>query len=175
MKKINLTSIIRFLFLIFLLVLAQGCATPYQKEGITGGFQEMQLSQNIWEVSFRGNIISGVQKTEDFLMLRNAELTLEQGYRYFSIAKKSTRQKVHSYNSPSSSLSSGTIMNSDGTMSHFDVITSNPDKKNVIGKSTRSTNTIILLKEKPQNADLIYDPTFIIKSIKAKYPRDFQP
>lgn len=35
-------------------------------------------------------------------------------------------------------------------------------------------NTIIMFKEKPQNAYVVYEPDIIINSIKAKYPSDFK-
>ena len=32
-----------------------GCATAYQPEGLTGGFDETQLDRNVFRVSFKGN------------------------------------------------------------------------------------------------------------------------
>ena len=40
-------------------------------------------------------------------------------------------------------------------------------------KKPSSQNTIIMFNDKPQNSGIIYEPEFIINSIKAKYPREF--
>ncbi len=74
----------RVLFLVLILiVLHTGCATTYQKDGFTGGYDETQLSENVWRVGFKGNAYTNMTKTQDFLMYKNAELTKEKGYRFF--------------------------------------------------------------------------------------------
>ena len=40
-------------------------------------------------------------------------------------------------------------------------------------KKPRSENTIIMFNEKPNNSGIIYDPEFVINSIKGKYPGEF--
>ena len=75
---------LRILFpILFLIVLHIGCATGYQKEGFGGGFNETQLSKNVWRIHFRGNAFIRKDKTQDFLMLRNAELTKKMGINIF--------------------------------------------------------------------------------------------
>lgn len=36
-------------------LIAAGCATGYHARGLSGGFSETQLDENVFEVSFHGN------------------------------------------------------------------------------------------------------------------------
>ncbi len=66
-------------------LLVSGCATPYQKDGLRGGYNEIQLDQNIFRISFQGNGYTSPRKVTDYILLRSAELTLEKGFRYFQV------------------------------------------------------------------------------------------
>ena len=74
-------------FLIPILVVMSGCATPYQPDSFTGGFSETQLGENIFQVSFQGNAYIGGEKVSDFSLLRSAELALEHGFPYFVVVE----------------------------------------------------------------------------------------
>ena len=68
-----------------LLLLAFGCATGYQSldEGITGGYTETRLAPDEWRLLVEGNGLTERRQVEQILLRRAAELTLEQGKRYF--------------------------------------------------------------------------------------------
>jgi len=61
-----------------------GCATAYQSRGFTGGFEETKLGDNIYKVGFAANGFTSPERADRFLLRRCAEITLEQGFRYFS-------------------------------------------------------------------------------------------
>ncbi len=67
-----------------------GCATPYQKSGLGGGFIETQLSQNVWKINFNGNQFTKMRRATDFCLLRGAELALENGYKYFTVLNENS-------------------------------------------------------------------------------------
>ena len=89
-----------------LLASVVACATPYEptedyvEPPATGskpirddldeccGYSEVQNSPTIFRVSFYGNSITSHEMAEDFALLRSAEVTLEQGHRYFVILNK---------------------------------------------------------------------------------------
>jgi hypothetical protein len=151
-------SIIKLLLPI-LIVLQIGCATTYHKGGFMGGYDETQLSENVWKVGFKGNMYTDMTKTQDFLMYRNAELTKEKGFRYFGVKSESSDvetsiSSTQGYLDPISNMYSGGTIDTE--------------------HRPRSQNTIIMFKEKPQNTYVVYDPEIIINSIKIKYPSDFQ-
>jgi len=69
-----------------------GCATHYKPHGITGGYSEVQLQEDMFDVNFRGNAYTSREAVEKMLIYRCAELTIENGFDYFVIA----RDKEHS-------------------------------------------------------------------------------
>lgn len=67
------------------LALISGCATAYQKDGITGGFVDTRLAPDMVRVTFAGNGFTSDQKATDFALLRAAELCAESGCGFFSV------------------------------------------------------------------------------------------
>jgi hypothetical protein len=78
-------------FLLVIFVLLTSCATPYQSSSFMGGFDEIKLSDDSYQVNFRGNKYSSTQRAIDFTLLRSAELTLENGYSYFIVVDSEVR------------------------------------------------------------------------------------
>lgn len=74
---------------------ALGCATGYHSTGLTGGFEETRLSDDVYQVRFQGNAYTPSGKVSKFILRRCAELTLERGARYFAMAS-SDRQTASS-------------------------------------------------------------------------------
>ena len=74
-------------------------ATPYQPAVLTAagpqnGFHEVPLEQNRWRVTFAGNSLTSRQQVEDSLLLRSAELTLQQGFDHFVAVNRATERDV---------------------------------------------------------------------------------
>jgi len=69
-----------------------GCtSTPYHPMNLNGGYAETQLNQTTYRVYAKGNQLTSAQKVDDILMRRCAELTLQNGYKYFVILNKSSK------------------------------------------------------------------------------------
>ena len=81
-----------------------GCATSYQKDGFTGGFSETQMSENVWRVHFKGDGFTSMEKATDFCLLRSAELTVENGYKYFSLMEENSSNKQKTFTSTPQAL-----------------------------------------------------------------------
>lgn len=73
-----------------------GCATAYQPNSYTGGFKETKPGDRLWQVRFNANAYTTQDRVSVFLMRRCAELTLEQGYRYFALADSKNESTVGS-------------------------------------------------------------------------------
>ena len=160
---------LRILFpILFLIVFYIGCATGYHKSGFTGGFDETQLSKNVWKINFSGNAFTRQIRTQDYLMLRNAELTKENGYKYFSVIKEKSEIQTSIYSSSPTSTTFGNY----GNGSFYSTTQQSGGGITTLEKPS-SENTIIMLNEKPNNSSIIYDPEFLINSIKGKYPEEF--
>jgi hypothetical protein len=78
--------------------------TPYQpavKGGFNaGGYSENRIEPNRWRVNFAGNTMTKRETVEGYLLFRAAELTLQNGYDWFSIADRQTDAKSRTYVEP---------------------------------------------------------------------------
>lgn len=72
-------------FALAVLLALSACATGYHSSGLTGGLTQTQLSSRVYQVRFQGNGYTSQERTSVFLLRRCAELTLENGFRYFSL------------------------------------------------------------------------------------------
>ena len=102
----------RLLLAILVLV---GCRTPYvaydcEPTGnpwplpgwnCDGGYSELQLAPNTYQVSFSGRNIS-TAKSQDYALLRAAELTLQMGHRKFLVQQAWGQTDVQLHSQPSS-------------------------------------------------------------------------
>jgi len=82
------------------------CATPtpYQPnipgQATSGGFSEVKLEANRWRVSFAGNSLTSRETVEGYLLYRAAELTVQQGFDWFSIVDRDTQRHTQTYVEP---------------------------------------------------------------------------
>ncbi|NVJ49618.1 MAG: hypothetical protein HWE11_04475 [Gammaproteobacteria bacterium] len=137
-----------------------GCATQYQPMNIWSvGYSETQLGENIYKVSFQGNDPSEKVRIEDFTLLRCAELALEKGASWFIIIGSGYSENVSSYTAP---VTTTTITSPSGYP-----VTTTSGGQTYISATPTSSNTIVLLKDKP--AGFSYEAAFVVKSIKEKY------
>lgn len=74
-----------------LCLLACGCSASYHKKSFTGGYSEMIVRENVFQVWYEGDTGTSRQKVEDSLLFRCAELTLMNGGDYFIILDGDTR------------------------------------------------------------------------------------
>ncbi len=73
------------LFVLSLVVLLAGCATPYQSQGLRGGLRVSQVDSDVFTISFTGNAYTQNQRAYDFVLLRAAELAIDHGMTHFSM------------------------------------------------------------------------------------------
>ena len=62
-----------------------GCATPYQPKGLLGGYSSEPLGNDMLDVRFEGNQNTSQEQVNNYLLYRCAELTIENGFKYFVI------------------------------------------------------------------------------------------
>jgi len=158
----------RRLILLALTVLVAGCATPYQRAGLTGGFAETQLQENIFTVYFRGNGYTSRERCSDFALLRCAELTLDQGFEYFAVADSVQDAKTMLYSTGGSSHTYGTV-NTFGNTSYGSFKTYHSGSTTIPISKPQSSYTIFCFNEKPEANVLVFDAAFLAKSLREKY------
>lgn len=70
--------------------------TPYQAiseaAGTHQGYSEEKIETNRYRLKFAGNSVTKRETVEDYMLYRAAELTLEQGYDWFSIVTRDTHE-----------------------------------------------------------------------------------
>jgi hypothetical protein len=83
-----------------------GCATPtpYQPnvpgQATSGGFSEVRIEPNRFRVNFTGNSLTSRESVEGYLLFRAAELTVQNGYDWFSIVERRTDRDARTYVDP---------------------------------------------------------------------------
>jgi len=83
-----------------------GCATPtpYQPnipgQAVSGGYSETKIESNRWRVTFAGNTLTSRETVEGYLLFRAAELSVQQGFDWFSIVDRTTDRRTRTYVEP---------------------------------------------------------------------------
>jgi hypothetical protein len=80
-----------------LLAACAGGPTPYQAAQNGYGYSEQQIEENRYRVSFAGNAATTRQTTEDYLLYRAAELTVQTGHDWFEEVDRNTVQEYSGY------------------------------------------------------------------------------
>ena len=141
-------SAFRVAFVLLLTSISTGCFAPTKYlPGAGNGYSETQLQPDVVEVRFGGNSRTSMERASDFMMLRCAELALEEGYTHFAILGEDSDVK----------LSMHTSINTVGAKSTVSTSLS--------GKP-RAMARIRLLKGPSGDA---FDAAYLRDSIRAKY------
>ena len=89
-----------------LLVAACTTATPYQPylpegaSGVHGGYSDRQISPDRYLVRFHGNELTSRDRVEGYLLYRAAELTVQNGYDWFTMVERHTEHDSRTYVRP---------------------------------------------------------------------------
>jgi hypothetical protein len=70
---------------VFLALSVTSCATGYHPIGFTGGYSEKKILKDTFMVSFQGNGWTSQGVARSYLLLRCAELTVQNGFNYFIV------------------------------------------------------------------------------------------
>jgi len=151
-------------YLVLLLSLSSCMETSYRPTGsVWTGFSEVQLAPNKFRVNFNGNITDDKNRIRDFTLLRSAEVTIENGFKYFSIIGEKDLTENVEVSTPMHSYSSGSIYGSS-----FNSNTSYYGGGSNSYRLPVFNNTIVCYTHKPKGVD-VYDAAFLVKSLKEAY------
>lgn len=149
--------------------LLTACATPYQSTGLRGGYSDTQLSDNTFQVYFRGNGLTSQHRSNDFALLHASQLTLDHGFNYFTLSDAKTYDTTSTYTTPKTttyypgstvpSIYGGGAMTSISTGGSTETV-----------NHPHSVGIITCYKTKPTSADgVVYDAKLIFNSLSQKY------
>jgi len=79
-----------------------GTPWPFPGWNCQGGYSELELATETYQVSFSGRDIS-TAKSQDYALLRAAELTLQRGHRYFLVVGTWSQTDVQLHSNPGTS------------------------------------------------------------------------
>jgi len=158
---------IKAVFLVACIFIA-GCSTPYQAEGFSGGFDEVQLSPNMWRVSFHGNGYTGKEKATNLALLRSADLTLSNGFTHFTIVDSSKDVSYSTYTQPTTTNSTFTA-NTYGNSTYGSVNSMSYGGQTMNISKPSTSNTIVMFERGAESQTMLYDAEFICSSLGAKY------
>ncbi len=94
------------ILLVLITLLVTGCATTYQSMGFTGGFDEKNLEDNIWRITFSGNGYATRETVQTYWVYHCSEVALKNGFEGFEIlshiqlTKNITPEEYFSSSSP---------------------------------------------------------------------------
>lgn len=96
-------------------ILASSCATTYQPLSEMGGYRDLELSQENYNVSFYGNGYTSSDTAYLFFLTRAAEIALERGFEYFYLNNLQNLMTHEVYTTPGT-LSTQLTQNYFGTI-----------------------------------------------------------
>ena len=73
------------------------CATPYRPLKGGTGYASKQVASNEFAVSFQGNADTTLERAYDFALLRSAEVTLQNGFSFFSVVNITNTSSAKRY------------------------------------------------------------------------------
>ena len=144
--------------------LVTACATSYQSKGFSGGFEDTQLASDVFRISFSGNAFTSNDRVQNFALLRAAELTLANNFKYFAVINSTDQSRTETYISPGSATTSGTVS---AYGSYSGTTTYDPPQVHTYYKP----GVGLMVRAFPNKPDGIFafDAEFIAKSIRSKY------
>ncbi len=124
----------------------QTCQTGYHPLNSNGGYEECRLQPGLYRVDFHGNQCTKKSTAKDLVLLRAAELTLQEGSSYFETVEKESEYK---------SVPSST----DSAFLH----------------SPSSSLVIHCLNQRPAGDRVVYDAAKVVGNIRSQYRISAKP
>jgi hypothetical protein len=147
--------------------LLAGCATPYQNGlgQFTGGHIYRRASEDTFVISFRGNGFTSPKRAVDFANLRAAEVTLEHGFRYFSILGQGDRSQTDFVQGSTVSSTSGSVSPYGG----FSATTVSTPTTMPIHKPGADLHIRCYDKQPSGHVGLVYNAAEVRERLRAEY------
>ena len=158
---------IAFSFVALASLVLAGCVSPYASKGFTGGYSDTQLAPDAFRVTFSGNNITSSERTQDFALLRAADLTISHGFRYFAIVNSASGGSTSSITLPGHSYTTAQATGY-GNSVYGSASTTYMPPTNI---SMFKPNTGLLIRcfiERPEGG-YVFDAQFLSKSLRTKY------
>ncbi len=150
-------AISRILGLFAIIFSLGSCSTTYHSAGWLGkGYSEIVTSQDSYLVTFKGNGFTSDEKVMKCALRRAAELTIQNGYKYFAVVSSADRTRSIGYSNTQGNLSgsANTYSYSNSSHSYLSGSGSSSTYSGVIRKPGISMQ-IKCFNDKPEYMDVI--------------------
>jgi hypothetical protein len=148
-------------------LLLSGCATSYQAKSFTGGFSETRLAPDVIRIVFRGNGYTSRERSQDFALLRAAELSLEAGYSYFVVVSEKNEVRTHTTTTPATARTTGIASTSGNQTIYSGQTTYDPGQTLTTYKP--ETGLVVQFMKEKRGSSFAFDAAFLVGSLKGKY------
>ena len=92
-KRSYMTKIIRSVSVLLSLAFVLSGCTTYTELGIFGGVSSLRVNENTWEFNSSGNAFANETQISDYILLRAAEVALENNFTHFIPAARRTETR----------------------------------------------------------------------------------
>lgn len=147
-----------------------GCATAYAPSGVTGGYRESQLAEDVFKVTFEGNEYTKLDAVQEMALLRAAEVVSASGFTHFVLLDERSHIEQRAFTTPMQSRTTATV-NSYGSTSYVNTSTQYTGGQTFTSNYPMVTNLVRAFKTAPQSGGLVYSASFIIESLGPKYKK----
>lgn len=158
------------LFMVTLLIAS--CGTTYKQMGFKGGYEDIQLQEDVYQVNFRGNAYVSAERIRNYALYRAAELTLEKGYDHFSILGGSNQIKTSTHTSPTYTRSRGTVSGyttGNYTTGTYSGSTTTYGGQTATYNKPRTSLTIKMTRGKSDDGSYSFDAEKLMENLRIKY------
>jgi hypothetical protein len=126
-----------------------------------------QLAPDVFRITFQGNGYTSAERTQDFALLRAADLSLSHGFYYFVVINEAQGGNVSSFTTPGQSYTTANATAYGRSVYGSATTTYIPPQTFTFFKP-RSGIMIRCFVERPEGA-FAFDAKFLVKSLRAKY------
>ena len=147
-----------------LLGMLAGCAqpTPYQPATDGYGYREQQLEDNRYRVTFAGNDLTAADTVQNYMLYRAAELTLDEGYDYFTVVDREVERSTVYWGTGDTRLGTGYFTRRGDYIGGigFDTYSAQP-----IDRYTAYADVVMFEGEKPEGDVNAYDAQSVLRQL----------
>lgn len=149
----------KYIFLITIILILTGCATPYQSSGLSGGVSATPLNESVYEIRANGNGYTPASTTKDHALLKSAEICIENGFSHFTpiSSNQSSLKQTYTNNTYRTNCYGNSCTTTGGSS-----ITVNKPSSNM---------TIKLFKISENKPDTSYSCSIIFNNLAPKYKK----
>ncbi len=163
-------NIMKYVSLIFTVILAFTACTPYQESGFLGGVSATKLNDRLFQIQARGNAYTSGTRIRDYALLKASEIALGGGYVAFRVVDSQDISTTGSYTTPGSASSSTTgQINSYGSYTANTTTTYTAPRTTTFIKPGQTIHIYLLTNEDVGQYTDAYDANLVYSQIAPKY------